>query len=1162
MSLRFILGRSGSGKSNYILEDIKTKLKENPLGDPIILLVPDQMTFQTSYELISSDDVKGTVRAQVLSLKRLAWWLLQETGGLTRTHINKVGVWMLLRKIIEDNKDSFNVYRRAAEQTGFIEQVEQVIREFKRYELSPSSLADIENKIKLSDISLQQKLGDIKLIYDQFEKEIAEKYLDGQDYLDLLAEKIPQANYLKNAEIYIDGFHDLTPQELKVISALLANVKRVNITLTVELPQNGILQPMDLFYMTWETSIQLVNLAKENKIKIESPLFLSTENGRFTNAKSLAHLEKNYDIRPIVTYNEVPEIEIFSAGSRRAEVEAIAREIIHTVRRDNLRYNEIAVLVRNADEYNSLIKTVFFDFNIPMYIDEKRKMKHHPLIELIRASLDIFKSNWRYEAVFRCLKTDLLITSNEDAKHLREKIDFLENYCLANGIKGSKWTSNSRWKYGRFLNSFDNRSVQTTKEKEVEDELNHLKNIIATPLISFFDRFKAAESIKDKCYVIVEFLEECNIPEKLDKWRIESEGTGDLNSAIEHQQAWKAVMELFEQMVEVVGNDTITTEGFIKIIESGIEGLEFSFVPSALDQVLIANFDHSRFSKIKTAFVLGMNEGVFPRQVKDEGVLKTEDRELLESNGIKLGFSSRQKILNDHTAIYLALTLPSEKLYLTVPLADEEGSALIPSMYIRQIKEMYPLIKDRFVSHDPMDIKEDGQEHFIINARGTLSYLIRVLQRCKKGESGFEIWKAVYNSYAINRFKDVNLDVLDGLFYKNNYLNLPIELNEKLYGKTIEASVSRIENFFTCPFKHFSNYGLQLREREEYTLQRHQVGSLYHECIRLMFVKLRNEGKSWSDLTANDARGLAGACLEILTPKFYNEILMSSNKYKYVTKRLEKVLMKVAEVIREHSLRSEFKPYAMEEPFGAGKRIPEISLSLEHNFDMSLRGRIDRIDIAQVNDKKYLRILDYKSSNKKLDLNEVYYGLALQLVTYLDLVVDNSKSWLGESAEAAGVLYFPMINPVLSMKNEADEAKIKDDIFKKFKMRGLLLSNEEVLKLMDIETKEKGSPVVNIYYKKDGLSDSESYDTIDEGSLMNLRKFTRNQFVTAGNKIVCGDVTAYPSRYKSNMACSYCEYKFVCQFDRQMEANKVNNLRAHKKNDLIEMINKEVGEEC
>jgi ATP-dependent helicase/nuclease subunit B len=289
---------------------------------------------------------------------------------------------------------------------------------------------------------------------------------------------------------------------------------------------------------------------------------------------------------------------------------------------------------------------------------------------------------------------------------------------------------------------------------------------------------------------------------------------------------------------------------------------------------------------------------------------------------------------------------------------------------------------------------------------------------------------------------------------------------------------------------------------------------------------------------------------------------MSSNKYKYVTKRLEKVLMKVAEILREHSIRSEFKPYAMEEAFGVGKRIPEINLILNHGFNISLRGRIDRIDIADIKDRKYLRILDYKSSNKKIDLNEVYHGLALQLVTYLDLVVSNSATWLGQPAKAAGVLYFPMINPILDCNDESNEEKIKSDIFKKFKMRGLLLSDEEVLKLMDMETKEKGSPVINIYYKKEGLSDSEKYDTIEEQELENLRAYTRKKFTSAGNEIISGNVTAYPAKYAGKMSCSYCDYKFVCQFDRQMEGNKINNLQALKKNEVLERINKEVGEEC
>jgi len=482
MSLRMVIGRSGSGKTAMFLDEIKGRLVEKPDGTPIIYIVPEQMTFLSEYRLATDPAISGMIRAQVYSFSRLAWRILQETGGISRTHLSSVGMSMLIRKIIDEQKEQLKLFQRAADKNGFIQKLEQMITEFKRYCIRPEELIQGSSFSGEDTNALNDKLQDLEMIYKKFEDEVFGKYIDSEDYFQLLSEKVSFSSYLKDAEIYIDGFYSFSPQEYQVMIELMKHCKNVSIALTTDhLSINSPPDELDLFRLSGETSYTLYDLAKANGIEIEQSVVLKEQ--RKWTEPSLSHFEEKFDARPAVSYVGETKINICQAVNRRAEIEGIAREIRQLVRTKGYRYRDIALLIRNGGDYHEIVEPVFDDYQIPYFIDQKRTMLNHPLIEFIRSSLEVINSYWRYEPVFRMIKTELLYPLQEKPAKMREKMDKLENYCLAYGINGSKWTKKERWSYRRIRGLELEVNSQTDLEKEMEQELNELKLMVTAPIL-------------------------------------------------------------------------------------------------------------------------------------------------------------------------------------------------------------------------------------------------------------------------------------------------------------------------------------------------------------------------------------------------------------------------------------------------------------------------------------------------------------------------------------------------------------------------------------------------------------------------------------------------------------------------------------------------------
>ncbi|WML43320.1 helicase-exonuclease AddAB subunit AddB [Neobacillus sp. PS3-40] len=1154
MSLRMLIGRSGSGKTAICLNEIQNRLMENPEGAPLIYIVPEQMTFLSEYRLSTNSEIRGMIRAQVYSFPRLAWRILQETGGISRYHLNSTGINMLIRKIIEDQKENLKLFQRSVDKNGFIQQVEQMMVEFKRYCIRPEELSQVGSQSKV----LQDKLNDLEIIYKHFEESILNKYIDSEDYFRLLAEKIASSSYLKDTEIYIDGFYHFTPQEYRVIGELMKHCTRVTIAMTTdELYRNSAPDELHLFRMSGTASHTICELAQMEGVQIEKPILL-TETKKWSNL-SLRHLEEKFDARPLVPFKEQSAINVCQAVNRRAEIEGIAREIQQLVRTKGYRYRDIAVLIRNGQNYHDIVEPVFYDHQIPYFIDQKRTMLNHPLIEFIRSSLEVINGFWRYEPIFRAIKTELLFPLQENGTKMREKTDNLENYVLAYGIKGNKWTKKDRWIFRRIRGLEFGSNTQTDDEKETEKELNELRTMITAPILRLSRRLKKADSGRKFCEAIYLYLEELDIPSKLENWKMDAEKNGNLVKMREHEQVWNAVIDLLDQYVEILGEESISVKQFASILEAGFDSLSFSLIPPALDQVLIADLEKSRFSEIKAAFVIGLNEGVLPAKISDDGILADEDREILGTLGMNVAPSSRIRLLDENFLAYKAFTTPSEALYISYPLANEEGKALIPSTYIKRIRELFPKRFEHFYVTDPAELLENGQLHFVSNPNTTLSYLTSQLQLKKKSYPINDFWWDVYNYYVKGNLKHKAQKVLSSLFYSNQTKKLSIETADELYGDTIQASVSRMELFNSCPFNHFIRYGLKLQDRKIYRLEAPDIGDLFHAALKHISEIVNEQNITWANLSKVQCEKMAKQAVDALAPKLLNEILLSSERHHYIKRKLEQIITRASLVLSEHAKSSGFSPIELELAFGPNGKLPPLSFSLKKGKKMELVGRIDRVDKAiDENGSTFLRVLDYKSSDKELNLNEVYYGLSLQMLTYLDIIMTYSNELVETKATPAGMLYFHVHNPMVNSTKMLTIEQIEVEMMKKFKMNGLLLNDQNVIRLMDQSLESGNSQIISAGIKVDGtLTKNSKVASMDE--FENLRQYVRNMYEKTGNAIIDGNVEISPYKMKDKKNCSICPYKSICQFDESMENNCYRILTPQSNEKVLELIGLEVN---
>ncbi|TYO93855.1 helicase-exonuclease AddAB subunit AddB [Desulfallas thermosapovorans] len=1176
MYLRLITGRAGAGKTSLCLREINRELERRPLGAPLIMLVPEQVSFQTERALARVTGTGGFIRAQVLGFNRLAHRVLQEVGGATRLPLGEMGKRMVLRRLLERRLGDLRVFGRAARLPGFVDKLARALGEMKTYRVAPEDLGRcLAGFERVGDTGLLlDKLRDLQLIFNDYTYFLQNRFIDPDDYLALAADRIKNSNWLSRAHIWVDGFTGFTPREYAVLEALLRHTRGINVALCLSPGQlDRDVSETDPFYPVWETFCVLNSMAQRMGLPVyRVPVAENEAPPRFV-SPHLAYLERVlFDHRaggaPGAEGEKTPppgavenrggkeparDVSVVVAADRRAEVEGMAREIIHLCRDRGYRWRDIVVLLREVDLYAGLIEAVFTDYGIPFFLDHKRTVLHHPVVELIRAALETVAGDWPCDAVFRYLKTDLVPVS-------REEVDLLENYVLEHGIRGSRWFDDKPWMYRRRL-TLEADVEPVEQEKQFLEEINGIRYSAVTALAGFYRAVQDGATVAGYTGALYDLLVQLHVPEQLERWALLAGEEGRLEEAREHQQIWKDLVTLLDEVVEALGEEELPLDQYAVVLESGLSALRLGLIPPGLDQVIVGSLDRSRSPAVRAAFIPGVNDGVLPARLSEQGIFTESERERLLESGLPLAPGVRRRVFDEQYMVYQALTRASERLVLSYPLADDEGRALRPSPVIHRVREIFPHLEEGTWQQEP-GADPAADLGFVAHPGRCLTYLAGRLRDAGAGRPVEPLWWDVYNWFARNNHDDpLFVRVMESLFYRNREGRLPRSLARRLYGQPFRTGVSGLEKFRSCPFAHFLSHGLRLKDRAVFRLQAPDTGQFFHAALKLFAQRLQEDGLDWGELPPDRCRELAGQVVDMLAPRLQSEILLSSARHRYLTGRLKRVVQRSALVLGEHARRGRFRPVGLELAFGPGGELPGVVFSLPGGDEMVLTGRIDRVDAARSEDILYLRIIDYKSGVTTIKLSDIWHGLKLQLLTYLEVALAHSRKLVGEQGLPGAVLYYRIAEPLLQTDGTplaGEEAERL--LLKQLKMKGLLLAEPALVRLMD-GLAGSASDLLPVGIKKDGTLSARSA-VLDHEQFALLRAYLRHQLAVTGEDIMAGVKDISPYRQGEFRYCRFCSYKPVCQFDLLLPDNAFRIITPEKDALVWLRIKERLGEEA
>ncbi|MDD3878835.1 MAG: helicase-exonuclease AddAB subunit AddB, partial [Syntrophomonas sp.] len=990
--------------------------------------------------------------------------------------------------------------------------------DFKQRAIRPENLQLDISLDETMDQIIKKKLKDIALIYQRFSQYMEGRYIDSEDYMDLLIEKLEAYSLLENARVWIDGFTTFAPQTLRIIEKIMLMAHDTTICFTLDPDRDK--ADLDLFRLPGQSYGQIREMARKYGLK-EELICVDPQQAETLKSPEINHMEAELFAYPGKIFDKkLHNLEIFAASSIDSEVEALAAELLLLARK-GYRWKEMAVVCHDMDRYGSLIKRTFRDYGIPCFMDRKRDIMSHPIIELIMAALEIISRGYRYEDVFTYLKTGF---SDLD----EDGVELLEKYALEFGIKGEKWR-------------------EEFQHAEAEDlvELNQKRLLFIKPLEDLAMKVKGNKAIKELSQAVYEFLENTNTYYKLEKWTDDLRVRGFLEEASESSQLWNATMEVLNQMVEIMGEQKANLKDFKRTLEAGFLSFEIKIIPTTVDQVLLGDIQRSKSHDIKCLFVIGVNDGILPSLGREEGILSEAEKEALQEKGLDLGYEREMNWEEERFLIYSALAKPAERIRLSYALADEEGKALRPSLLIDQVRKLFPSVslKTNLIEN------QQWQLQMIATPESSFKHLVEKLRLALDGKELEGFWWDAYRwYYEQESWQGARELLIQGLFHNNQPEPIQPEVSRCLFGSPLRSSVSRLEQFVSCPFAHFVRYGLQPQERKTYELRSPDLGLLFHDSLLSFSHKLREDNKSWLELQKEDCCSLIDTVVDEIALSFGNGIFSSHPRYRHLLKRLKRISRRAVWTLTEHLQQGEFKPLDYEISFGRGGVLPAVEIDLENGEKLFLEGRIDRVDLLELDESCYVRILDYKSGQQDFHLSEVFHGLTLQLMLYLKAVLAAQEQVGSKQVIPAGVFYFKIDDPMINSEEKIVEV-VEKEIAKKLKMKGLVIADAKIVRQMDREVNGYSTILPLGLNQKDEFYRFSS--VLPSQDFFAMMRHVEQLLKKIGQEIISGQLRIEPVYTRGRLACAYCPYPSICQFDRLFSDNNWRYLKPLTREEVL-----------
>lgn len=1113
MSVRFLLGASGSGKSRQIYNEIiQASIKEPERN--FYLIVPEQYTMEAQRELVTMHPAGGMMNIDAIGMNRLAYRVFDELGISTGQVLEDFGKSMLIKKILCEQQDTLHVYGSYYDKLGFVDEMKSMMSEIFQYNIKQDTIDEIMEQIP-EDSVVAGKMQDIRHIYEEFEAFAGERYIVAEQLVELLTRHVGQSKLVCGSSLYFDGFTGFTPVQLELVEKLMTCADDLTFSFTLDDRDQKYehIKDYELFYLTKTTIKKLTEAAAAAGVEIESPVVLpGTINYRLGENRELFFLERNLFRSPYQKWKQPLErIHLTATGDAQDEIVFVASTIRRLVREKGYRYKDIAIVAGDLEQASHIYERVMNEYEIPVFIDANACLKANPCAETIRSVLAVLADDFSYDSVFRFLKAGMTDLSFED-------IELLENYALKRGVRGY-----SRW----------NRAVSENYEKtspvNVEEIRQAFMKMFGDIRKVFADK-KAAT--KDYVEALYDFLLQIHMYEKLEARKNELYEENRINEGDAYGQIFEKTVRLFDKIAELLGDTKMSVKEFYEIVDTGLSDIEVGVVPPTVDRVLIGDITRSRLNHIKVLFFTSVNDGIVPKAPKKGRILSDRDRDILSNCGLELAPSDKQNSYIEQFYIYTILTKPSDHLYISYHKLSASLESMRPSYLLGRISSIFPSLQaEEYDAASCMPDTVNRSLRRILRAEDSEDAESRILTRIltEKGFAG-EL-TAIYK----------------GRTYRNVAEQLPPETIALLYGRYLHASVSKLELYARCGFAYFLKYGLRLKEREMYQVDVRNVGVILHSVMEGLFKQVRDtRNNDWENFPEDERMLMVTELVNRAAEESAGDFFEDNARNAYMLQMIERMAQTSAGMLQKHIRLGSMKPGMLEKTFDSAKdEVGSYLFELPNQIQMSINGKIDRVDVEEEDGTVYIKVIDYKSSARKLSLEEILNGEQLQLVTYSAIAYEIEKMiYPDKNIQIAGLLYYSFDDPVIEIESSeidtdteqpefSDQEKLDAERMEKMKLQGFVNESPAVIQKMD-HTCNQSLPV-----KLDKNGDiKKSENVVSADQIRTIMELTRENIEELGSQIAEGKIAIEPYKNKSNTGCDYCEFKNICHFDVKNGGNQ------------------------
>lgn len=1132
MSLQFILGGSGSGKSTYLFEKIQKEAQENQ-NTNYLVLVPDQFTLETQKTLVALNGNKGILNIDVLSFHRLAYRAFEEVPALRKTVLEDMGKIMILYKVFSEKKDEMLYFKKGLKGAGFLDECKSLLCELAQYDVSGEILENVMEQVG-EDTLLGMKLHDISLVYEAFTERMGDTYMMAEELVPQLTKVVSSLEMMKHSVVCLDGFTGFTPTQYELLREMLSVCEHMYITVTTDRTEKR----DRVFSMSADTIRRLTKMAGERGVLVCEPIVTGYGKDkvpyRVMKNEELAFMEKHLFARGFKPWEKSPQsVHITMCHREQEEASYAARQIYWMIKKEGYHPEDIAVITADADVYEPMLVQEFEKLGIRYFLDRTKNMGANAMAEYLLAFIHMMQQGFDYESVFRFLRCALSPLAKEQA-------DCLENYVIARGRRGFA-AYQEEWDYAV-------RSLDLL-------EVNTYRRMFADSIADAVEALKGGKkSVREFTEIFYQLVEKNDVYEKLLTMSNQFEEEENLILAREYKSIYRLMIHLWDEFVELLGDEVVTFKEYAQMLEAGISEGIVGFVPPTSKQVIIGDVTRSRLKNIKILFFLGVNDNCIPKKKGATGLLTERERDRIEKEGVILAPDAEKESYNEQFYLYLALTKASEQVILTYSVMTSKGESKRPSYLVMRVKSLFPKLilqkEEDMVSYEKMMGSDKGKTYLISHlADGTYA----------SDASWWEI-AAHYEKKSPGIIKEL-LQIRERKTGKNP---LQKEVAKRLFGETLYGSVTRFENYVMCPFAFFSRYGLLLGKREQYEISSLDHGKLFHYTMEHISHELEKQHKTWQELTEKEAIELAAASMDSVVKEYEGKKYFQSNRALFMVQRLKNEIVHSVWAMWNQMQQGDFTQIYTEKKFdGNREEWKSMCIPLYDDVKICLNGMIDRIDLCELSDENLIKVIDYKSSDSQdLSLAKVYYGLQMQLLTYMQAAKELvQREHKGREAIPAAMLYYAIKEKDMEWKEESEEG-YKNRMLADMKCKGYVNEEPEIIGHMDHEMVNGGefvpkykSPIIPVAVDKNGHLSAKSAAVSTE-KMERLIDHTKEKIKECATSILDGEITALPSVYEGKTGCEFCPYQSVCGHE-----SKRDGVREMKKMSDLEVWEALYGED-